>query len=219
MTPNPALDAVLALSRSPSLTMAMRAGALPTGVRLVLAILAGDDGAMELGRELSGLRDARLREAAEFYVLQIMLYRGSPSRRVLGVGPDADRAEARGHMRLLLMWLHPDRNDEAWQGAFAARVIDAWKAVAAGELSDDSAWGRPRAALNAAPLRWRVDPAEWPNPQRGRVLSGQARVAIATVAFLAGVLMPGDAAYSHVDPAGDGRAGGFSTGPAAPAWR
>ena len=49
-----------------------------------------------------------VREAATFYVVQILLFPDADSYRVLGARPQATNGELRRNMTLLLRWLHPD---------------------------------------------------------------------------------------------------------------
>ena len=196
MTRNQALDAAIALSRSPSFGAAMRTRPLPDDVRLVLAVLAGEAGALATARDLTGLGARALREAAEFYALQVMLFRGSPSHRVLGISANADRAEARAHLRLLLMWLHPDRNAGEWQGAFAARVIAAWKSLGGAEEHVERR-SRPLAVFDPSlRLRWSVELAEIAKTPKQRPSRRLPRAAIACFFFAAGMMIPSDAANS-----------------------
>jgi hypothetical protein len=133
MNHNRALDAAIALSRTPTRAAAMRVQELPTGVNLLLRILVGDADALSEARNLTGLCDKDLLVIVELYVLKVILYRGASARRILGVGLAADRREMRQHMGYLLAWLHPDRNPGAWRAAFASRVITAWRSVDRGE--------------------------------------------------------------------------------------
>ena len=129
MRPNSALDAAIALSRAPNLTPLMRARELPGDVALLLRILADDSGAIAEAGRTTGLKPAAIVMIAELYVKEVLLFAGAPSRRVLGLTASADRAEARTNLRLLLSWLHPDKNSSRWQSAFAVRVIAAWRSV------------------------------------------------------------------------------------------
>jgi len=72
----------------------------------------------------------------EFYVLQVMLFRGASSRRILGVEPGAERSQIRRHMGYLMNWLHPDREANTWRVAFARRVLDSWHQIERGAEED-----------------------------------------------------------------------------------
>jgi len=72
----------------------------------------------------------------EFYVLQVMLFRGASSRRILGVEPGAERSQIRRHMGYLMSWLHPDREASSWRVVFARRVLDSWHQIERGAEED-----------------------------------------------------------------------------------
>jgi hypothetical protein len=180
MYPSPALVAAIALSRAPSLAGVLRTQALPDGVQLLLSILARDPDAAQKARAMTGLREAELIAAVELYVLQVMLYPGAPSRRILGVPPNADRAVIRAHLRLLLTWLHPDKNSSAWHAPFARRVIAAWRQIDSG-LEDE----QPRGWL-AHRVPWIASPLE-ATRQRSRWRASKGlRVFLAGVALIRG---------------------------------
>lgn len=147
MHPSRALVAAIALSRAPGLAVVLRAQPLPSGVELLLRILTHDADASQTARAMTDLSESELIAAAELYVLQVMLYPGAPSRRILGVQPDEDRTVIRAHLRFLLHWLHPDKNSSKWHAPFARRIIAAWRQIDSG-LEDEQLPGwtavRPR---------------------------------------------------------------------------
>jgi DnaJ-class molecular chaperone len=67
-----------------------------------------------------------VRQAAIFFIEQILLSPGADSYRVLGAGPGASNAELRTNMALLMRWLHPDAAREGEQSVFAQRLAAAW---------------------------------------------------------------------------------------------
>jgi hypothetical protein len=147
MRRNPALDAAVALSHSPRLSQLMAGRPLPSGVDLVLRVLAREDRALDEAQVQTRLRTGALTTVAELYVLRILFDRGATPHRVLGVERGADRARARRHMGYLLMWLHPDRHADAWRAALARRVIDAWRRIDGKTVDGNGAppvLGRPR---------------------------------------------------------------------------
>jgi hypothetical protein len=152
MRANPAIDAALALAVKPALAEAMRRQPLPPGVTELLRVLADEQG----GR-------TPLLDAIEHYVQRVLLYPGASPRRVLGVGPDATRAQMREHMRLLMMWLHPDRNGAAWRSSFASRVLEAWREAANAPPPEEEGTGAPPARPprngRIAWVRTRVSPS------------------------------------------------------------
>jgi hypothetical protein len=128
-----ALHAALALARTPQLAHAMRLQPLPPGVTTLLRIVAGEEKPLAAATLATGQSARAVLEAVEHYVQRVMLYPGAPPARVLGIGAGAERAAARAHMRLLMLWLHPDRGASEWRAAFAARVLASWRSYAAGE--------------------------------------------------------------------------------------
>jgi hypothetical protein len=122
-----ALDLALELARMPTLAAAMRRHPLPPDVLVVIRVAAGcPDTSREVAR-LTGLGAASAREACVLYLQQILLARDADSYRVLGVARGAPRKQMREHMRWLLKWLHPDRNQDEWESVFAERVLKAWR--------------------------------------------------------------------------------------------
>jgi hypothetical protein len=124
---NRALDAALALARNPGLAASMRGRPLPSGIPLLLQILADESDMVSSAAEALKLDQRSLRFAVEHYVQTVMLFAGAEPQRVLGVAPGATRAEMRIHLRWLMHWLHPDYNPAAWRSAFASRVLTAWR--------------------------------------------------------------------------------------------
>ena len=70
-------------------------------------------------------------DAARFYLQHVLFRPEADCYRILGIEPVASRATARSHMRWLLEWLHPDRNNNSWDAVYAERVLRAWREVSA----------------------------------------------------------------------------------------
>jgi hypothetical protein len=178
--------------------MALRSQAVPAGVGLLLRILASDPSAWQEARVMTGLREAELVAVAELYVLQVMLYQGASSRRILGVTPDTDRAVIRAHLRHLLNWLHPDKNTSAWHAAFASRVIAAWRQIDRG-LEDHerprglAARGPPSARTHRVP--WIALPLEVAPKRSARRAAKGLRFFFAGLTLICGVTVPDAVAY------------------------
>ncbi|GAB3002450.1 hypothetical protein GCM10010960_05410 [Arenimonas maotaiensis] len=106
-----------ALQDAPETLFALRAARLPEGMTALIRLASAD------GAEA---------DTAGAYLQAVCLYAGSPPWRCLGLAPGADPALAKEHHRLLIKWLHPDRNPEA--RVLAERVNAAWQALKAGAL-------------------------------------------------------------------------------------
>lgn len=117
MTDTAAWQQATALRDAPERLFALRAAPLPEGMTALIRLASTD------GPEA---------DTAGAYLQAVCLYAGSPPWRCLGLAPDADPALAKEHHRLLIKWLHPDRNPEAQ--VLAERVNAAWQALKAGAL-------------------------------------------------------------------------------------
>lgn len=178
MNANRALDAALALARNPALAPVMRRQAPPPGVTVLLQMLSGDDMLVGDAARAARIDRATLLICVERYVQETMLFPGAPPRRVLGVSEGSSVAEMRGHLKLLMMWLHPDQSDDPWRAAFASRVLEAWRA-AGREPAESPVAAAPRAARRrAARLTW----VKHPLPRKRRRLGW--RVAFVAVALI-----------------------------------
>src|SRR5262245_2558901 len=124
-----ALKLSIDLMHLPSQVRSVRSAPLPDDVQTLLRIAAGDQEAISQAAKATGNPNNVLREAAAFYVEQILLHPGADSYRVLGATPEAPYLELRRNMALLLRWLHPDRDREDQRAVFAARVTRAWNDV------------------------------------------------------------------------------------------
>jgi hypothetical protein len=134
--PNHALESAIALWRAPRLARAMRSKRLPEGLTFLLRILSGERQALDEAQRLTRLDEHAIIPIVEFYVLRVMLFRGAPPRRVLGVEPGAERSQIRRHMGYLMGWLHPDKEASTWRVVFARRVLNSWHQIEKGDDED-----------------------------------------------------------------------------------
>ncbi|MDB5569211.1 MAG: hypothetical protein JWN93_394 [Hyphomicrobiales bacterium] len=183
-----ALEAALALARNPVLAAVMRNQPLPTGVETVLRIVSGDESALQEAASQHRVEPAFAQMAAELYVEQALLFPGAAPNRVLGLGANAARDEMRAHMRLLLLWLHPDRGPQAWRTGFAGRVIDAWRDVSR-ETGESAGQGTPQPARRSRgrrPTRWLRQPVPVRPSRQARRRTRRRRGVAVALALLAG---------------------------------
>ena len=123
---DPTVRVAIDLMHSPSQARRMRSASLPEDVVVLLRIASGDEEAISQAAGKLGRSRKTVREAATFYVVQILLFPNADSYRVLGARPQATNGELRRNMTLLLRWLHPDLDPKGEMSVFAARVTRAW---------------------------------------------------------------------------------------------
>ena len=126
MTANATIWMALDLLQTPSSVKILRAAPLPPDVVTLLRIAAGDEEASSQAAAATRHSPKSIREAAAFYIEQILLHPEADHYRVLGVQPGASSAELRRNMALLIRWLHPDQKNGAERSVFVARVTRAW---------------------------------------------------------------------------------------------
>ncbi len=184
MATNQALEAARALALNPSLAPAMRQARLPQDISVLLRFLAGDLAASDLTQG-----DARpLMDIVERYVVAVMLYPGAAPSRVLGVANGAPRDQARAHMRLLMIWLHPDRAGDTWRAPYSGRVLEAWRLISSAPANVRPADAPPpqirRPRTRPVRLAWVAQPVA-KKRQRNRMaaIAGPVVVALALVAL------------------------------------
>ena len=121
-----ALRLAIDLLHIPSRVRQARMDPLPEGVAFLLCIAAGDSTAMREATRTTDRPTEAIRDAATFFIEQILLAAQSDSYRVLGTSPNATQSELRHNMALLIRWLHPDSARDGPQSVFVNRVTRAW---------------------------------------------------------------------------------------------
>lgn len=123
-----ALKVAIDLLRIPSRVRRVRSQPLPGGVVVLLQIAAGGQEAERWAAGWTGKSPQVIREAAAFFIEQILLSPESDDYRILGTHPDATTAELRRNMVLLLKGMHPDIEDGI-RSVFTRRVTKAWNTL------------------------------------------------------------------------------------------
>ena len=145
-----ALNLALELLYVPWRVRLVRERPLPEGVPLLLRVAAGDAASEEAAAKTAGRPPEVVRQAAAFFIEQILLSPDADSYRALGAGPTATTAELRANMALLMKWLHPDAAHDGERSVFAARIAAAWNNLktpdrrAAYDSERQAAWGSRR---------------------------------------------------------------------------
>ena len=124
-----ALRVALDLLHVPSRARLVRSDPLPPGVPLLLRIAANDEQAVGQAVEMTERSSDVIRDAAGFFIEQVLWYPGADSYRVLGATRAASSGELKRNMALLMAWLHPDRDRGGDRSVFVHRVTTAWNDV------------------------------------------------------------------------------------------
>lgn len=133
-----AMNLAVRLLQNPTMVRRVRRQPLPQELTNLLEIATGNEKALVEAATSTTLSPERLQDAAGFFIEQILLHNRADSYRVLGVAPDAERAELARHLRLIMKWLHPDAihsgvgqavTSEATidRSVFVSRVTGAWE--------------------------------------------------------------------------------------------
>lgn len=121
-----ALHFALDLAHTPTLGRLVQREPLPDGVLDVIRIAAGCPETTAQAARATGLEPEALQPAAAVWLQTALFAPQADHYRVLGVARTASADEIRSHMRWLMKWLHPDRQNDAWQSRPAERVLAAW---------------------------------------------------------------------------------------------
>jgi hypothetical protein len=124
-----ALRVALDLAAVPSRRRQLRNSPLPEGVIFLLRIVRDDLGAIEASAKRMQESPRKLREAAAFYIEQILLAPDADSYRVLGARRSATAAELRQNFGFLCKWLHSELCQDMARSMFFLRVTCAWNNV------------------------------------------------------------------------------------------
>jgi hypothetical protein len=121
-----AVRAALYLKAIPSHCGQLRNAPLPDGVDALFRIVANDGDSIARYAEHLEKAPTELREAAAFYLEQIILAPGADSYRVLGTQRHAPATELRRNLVQLCRWLHSDMCEDLPRSIFFLRVMQAW---------------------------------------------------------------------------------------------
>ena len=163
------INLALDLARMPTLARSSGTPAIPPNIIELMRIAAGAPAECAAAVAKSGEPTSVVIEAARFYLQQVLLRQDADCYRILGITPTASRATARDHMRWLMEWLHPDRNNNSWDAVYAERVLKAWREVSAAKgsatnksfsVAQVSRKRKKRGAIQVIRLQWIVRSAE-----------------------------------------------------------
>jgi hypothetical protein len=164
------------LMQAPSRVKLVRTAPLPSDVSTLMRIAAGDEEVMREAVAATGRPHATVREAAAFYIEQILLYPDADSYRVLGARHDASNAELRRNMALLIRWLHPDQQNRSERSVFTTRVTKAWNELKTDEKRAAYDQSRRSALINKSLFRKKQTAQKGPSGSRASQNGGALRM-------------------------------------------
>jgi hypothetical protein len=112
----------------------------------LLKLASGGTEAIALAAEQTGESSHDVQAAAIFFLQQMLVRPGLDNYSTLGLRPGASVNQIKEHKRLLLLWLHPDKNHNSWETLLLQRVIAAAKFL---EQSDKSSAPPPGVTADA----------------------------------------------------------------------
>lgn len=129
-----ALAQVFYLKNNPQALRMLQQARLPDGMASIIR-LASDSGKLleDAAYELK-IDKSVLQTAVTDYLIGTCLFPSSDARRLLGLNDNDSFEQAREHYRLLLKWLHPDKNQ--YHKDYAERVNRAWAKIKAREMGN-----------------------------------------------------------------------------------
>lgn len=179
-----ALKVAVDLLHVPSRLRMARADPLPRGVPLLLLVAANDREAVGQAVHITDRSQDVVRDAAAFFIEQVLLCPEADSYRVLGASPQATRSELRRNMACLIKWLHPDSDPHAAHAIFASRVTMAWEDLKTPERR--AAYDSRRARDQERPARERPVGRPGRSPFPGRETRRRRRLLQALRLLLSG---------------------------------
>jgi hypothetical protein len=124
---SPALQCAIELYLQPVKARKFERNPLPHGVFELLQIAAqGEEKADEFS-QIAGLSAPDLYRAVTFYLQAVVFHQAASDQRLLALTDGFDAETLRNHKRMILKWLHPDRNHNRWESKLFLRVQSAAK--------------------------------------------------------------------------------------------
>lgn len=130
-----ALTLAFGMLNCPDITRRARRSPLPKGVCFLLEVAAEEPEALRDASALTGRTAATLKEAAGFFIEQVLFGRNGDHYRTLGGSGNTPRCELRRNMALIMRWLHPDVVSSSQDAhsfdkrLYVGRVSEAWEAI------------------------------------------------------------------------------------------
>lgn len=137
MAQRQAVKEALGLFHLPTNLRRLRSEPLPPDVDVLLRIVAGDSDLLATSSVLSERSPDLIRQAAVFYIEQVLFSPDADHYRLLAAPSTASVSDLRRNMALLMSWLHPDKDISGERAHLAARVTTAWDTLRSAERRAD----------------------------------------------------------------------------------
>ena len=121
-SPNLALKCAIALYRQPTLARNLVHSDLPEGITDVFRIAAEGTDSAGLFADAQGATPQEVHQACLLYLQTVVCHPNARDIRLLGLSEPIVQQKLREHKRLILKWLHPDRNHNSWESKLFLRV-------------------------------------------------------------------------------------------------
>ena len=195
MTRRHAIDIAIDARTKKDTSSLLSVGPLPEGVKDLLRIVAEGEWLAPATEHVYRKYSAEeVRDASAAFLAGSLFQRTADPYRILGITPDATPEDLRENKRLLLKWLHPDRNPSPGARAYLGRVLEAAEAIETGRAKPAAQTAdlpprvvvRPRAKKTS---RAKVDPVRSAAQQIIEALLRTARIALlAGLALVIGLM-------------------------------
>lgn len=131
-----AIAAAVRFRNNPAFAATVQSRPLPSGITAAIRIAAHlNEAETAQAAEGLGLDPLELQAACITYLRHALFHAKADDYRILGLAPGATPKQIQEHRRLLLGWLHPDRNDRQWEKPLFRMVTDAGVRLAANPAS------------------------------------------------------------------------------------
>jgi hypothetical protein len=184
-----AIDLALRQTRKSGGPRRMAVVPLPGNMLELLKVAAEDSETLARCSLSKGVTPTVLLDSSRYALQKIILESGADHHRALGLVAGASPAQVRDHKRLLLKWLHPDRNHNSWESALFLRVQEAVEKLESGEAKPVAA-ETTRVTAHKKPEREKRKKSRpvasfRPVASRGQVLFRSAAIPALTIAAAA----------------------------------
>jgi hypothetical protein len=133
MTRRQAIDIAISSRGKANVDSLLSVGPLPEGVKDLLHVVAeGEWRAPSTEHVYARHSVAEIRAASAAFLTAALFHRKTDPYRTLGLAPGAKPEDIRENKRLLLKWLHPDRNPDPRERAYLGQIIEAAEAIEEG---------------------------------------------------------------------------------------